>query len=796
MRFKFKLFLDLPQKIKKLFYKEKEDDNQKEELDRLLKIASQLPGVVYQYRLYPDGSSCFPFASDAIKQIYRVTPKEVKEDASKVFGDIHPDDIENVVSSINLSAQELTPWQHEYRVKFSDGTVRTLYGNALPQLENDGSVLWHGFITDITERKKVEEELRMNEERYRLLAENARDVIWTMNLDGTITYISPSVERLRGFTVEEAMNQPLDKILTPDSQAISVGYVQRLYAAFVAGLPLPDFRGELEYYCKDGSTLWTECLTYPVLGSDGSSLTMLGVSRDITERKKMEEALRESEKRYRLLIETASEGIFVAQGGKFKFANPIMLEIFGYSYDEILKIPFLELVHPDEKERVGNNHSNRLKGEPVDSKYHFRILKKGGVIKWIELNSVKIDWEGEPATLNLISDITEAKEAELEIKLKNEELQKLNSEKDKFFSIIAHDLRGPLGGFVGLTEIMAEETNYFSDSDRKGMMLDMSRSARNTFNLLENLLEWSQMSRGLTDFRPQALDLMDVVTECRNIVADAAQVKGIAVVSDISAKTELFADKNMLQTVIRNLLSNAIKFTPNEGKVTISAELAPNNMALISVQDTGIGMSEAIRSNLFQIDANTKRSGTNGEPSTGLGLLLCKEFINKHGGKIEVESEQNRGTLFRFTIPSGVNQKEQKTSEIVVTSSLSVNPFDSLHVLIAEDDEISALLLSAMVKKFSKQLSRVTTGEKAVEFCRTHPEIDIVLMDIAMPVLDGYEATRQIRLFNKEVIIIAQTTFTQTADREKALSAGFNDYIIKPFSRDLLTEIIKKYFTN
>ncbi|MCX6266693.1 MAG: ATP-binding protein [Bacteroidetes bacterium] len=275
--------------------------------DNLNKIASRVPGLVFQYLLRPDGTSCFPYASEAIREIYRVSPDEVREDASKVFAIGHPDDLAGVIASIQSSAQTLTPWQHEYRVKFDDGTIRSLYGNAVPQKDEDGSVLWHGYISDITGRKRVEDDLRIREERYRLLAENARDVIWNMKLDGTITYISPAVEHLRGFTVEEAMQQTLEEILTPDSQRIVIDYLQKLNFAFKSGLPLPNFKGENEYCCKDGSTLCTEVLVFPLLESDGSSLTMLGVT--LSERKHKEEALLESEERFRLLNETLEQRI-------------------------------------------------------------------------------------------------------------------------------------------------------------------------------------------------------------------------------------------------------------------------------------------------------------------------------------------------------------------------------------------------------------------------------------------------------------------------------------------------------
>lgn len=153
-------------------------------MDRLLKIAAQLPSVVYQYRLYPDGRSCFPFASEAIRDIYRVTPDEVRKDASAVFKNIHPDDHEGVVTSIHSSGDLLTPWHHEYRVKFSDGTVRTLYGNALPQQEDDCSVLWHGFITDITEQRQTEAALWESEQQRSTILNDV--VMWSGHCIGPI----------------------------------------------------------------------------------------------------------------------------------------------------------------------------------------------------------------------------------------------------------------------------------------------------------------------------------------------------------------------------------------------------------------------------------------------------------------------------------------------------------------------------------------------------------------------------------------------------------------------------------
>ncbi|MCX6276761.1 MAG: HAMP domain-containing sensor histidine kinase [Bacteroidetes bacterium] len=197
---------------------------------------------------------------------------------------------------------------------------------------------------------------------------------------------------------------------------------------------------------------------------------------------------------------------------------------------------------------------------------------------------------------------------------------------------------------------MAEDSQDFSPLEKNDLMLELSHSARNIFNLLENLLEWSRMQRGQTAFKPSILSLREVVTECIKIVSESARNKTIEVVLNIPPQQEVFADTNMLQTVIRNLISNAIKFTPKDGKVTISSVAGENNTAVIAVKDIGIGMSNKILTNLFRLDINCGRSGTDGEPSTGLGLLLCKEFVEKHGGKIWAESEEGKGSIFYFTL--------------------------------------------------------------------------------------------------------------------------------------------------
>jgi two-component system sensor histidine kinase/response regulator len=379
------------------------------------------------------------------------------------------------------------------------------------------------------------------------------------------------------------------------------------------------------------------------------------------------------------------------------------------------------------------------------------------------------------------------------LRKQSRELRELNASKDKFFSIIAHDLRGPLGGFMGLSEMIADESQPITSDERQDMILMLSRSARNIYSLLENLLEWSQMQQGHTAFKPQITGLNNLVTECTKLLFEVSRKKDISVTVDIDKDHEVYADTNMFQSVIRNLVSNAIKFTPQGGKVIITADLTENNTSVITVKDTGIGMNSDMVSNLFRINVNSSRQGTDGENSTGLGLLLCKEFVERHGGEIWVESEEGRGSLFCFAIPNTTN-KDVINAGKIDTSVYEAGHFKNLKVLIAEDNENSELLIRIVISPFSHQVLEAATGIEAIEVCRNNPDIDLVLMDINMPEMDGLEATRQIRKFNTDVVIIAQTAFGQSGSREKAIEAGCNDYIAKPIEVSLLLQLIKKHF--
>ena len=765
--------------------------------DRLAEIASLVPGVVYQYRLRPDGTSCFPYASEAIKQIYGVSPEEVKEDATKVFANIHPDDYDEVITSIQNSAKELSPWQQEYRMKFEDGSICTLFGNSLPRLEEDGSVLWHGFITDITERKLAEQKLYDSERFFNSVFNSQNSEIAILDENGLVVQVN---QKWREFANAKAS---IPELICEGANYLSVCDAtigaEAVYAKAMAdGIRSVINRSKTtftsEYPCNTPTEeLWFSSTVSHMEGYGFSRILI--VTENITQRIQNERMLKENHQRYDSMISNISDviGIMGADGlMKYKSAN--IEKFFGWLPEERIGTSGFSTIHPDDIEYVEKVFYTLL-GEANSVKtMEFRYECKDGSYKPIELTATNL--MNDPIIKGVLlnyRDISKRKEQEQKIKIQYEELQTNYLEKDKFFSIISHDLRGPLGGFMGLTEMMAADNDFFSDTEKIELMLDLSRSARNIFNLVENLLEWSQMNLGLTEIKVEKLDLNALGMDCKNIVAESAKKKMIIIDFAISNEAEVLGDKNMLKSVIRNLVSNAIKFTPQGGSISITADTTENSMMVVSVKDTGIGMSEKMLNDLFHIDESTKRPGTEGEKSSGLGLLLCKEFVEKQGGKIWVESEQNKGSVFSFSIPcTGQNAKENAvlTTELIAKPEAQIN---KLKILIAEDDEVSARLATAIVKGLSKEVIKVRTGAEAVEACRNHPDIDLVLMDIAMPIMDGFEACRQIRAFNKEVCIIAQTTFVLKEQREKALEVGCNDYLEKPINKVELMAMIEKY---
>jgi signal transduction histidine kinase len=237
----------------------------------------------------------------------------------------------------------------------------------------------------------------------------------------------------------------------------------------------------------------------------------------------------------------------------------------------------------------------------------------------------------------------------------NEELKETNKQKDKFFAIIAHDLRSPFQGFLSITKTMAEEAENYSAQEFAELGVHMHQTAVNLFNLLKNLLDWAQMQKGSMSFQPNEFLLSDLIAENIEALKKTSDQKRITIINTVSDPVRAYGDEKMINSVLLNLISNAVKFTHRDGKVIISAKNIGDQMIKVSVSDTGIGMGKSLVEKLFKVGGKIRSLGTEGELSTGLGLLLCKEFVEKNGGKISIESQEGKGSTLNFTLQKSKN---------------------------------------------------------------------------------------------------------------------------------------------
>ncbi len=256
--------------------------------------------------------------------------------------------------------------------------------------------------------------------------------------------------------------------------------------------------------------------------------------------------------------------------------------------------------------------------------------------------------------------------AHLTIQRQKKELVELNATKDRFFSIIAHDLRSPFTSLLAMVELISDSLDEFDPDELKGFMHGLGETTKSTYKLLENLLEWARMQQGTIKCTPIPNTLTYVVKSILDVFFENARQKDIELINEIPENVQVLADEPMLATITRNLVNNAIKFTQSGDEVRISCQRVEDDFIKVSVTDTGVGLSAQAQQKVFRIDEKHKTKGTAGEKGTGLGLLLCKEFVEKNGGRIRVESEENKGSAFSFTLPQAVvDTKPAKRIEVI-----------------------------------------------------------------------------------------------------------------------------------
>lgn len=528
-------------------------------------------------------------------------------------------------------------WKGEFSNRKKNGEIFYEKASIAPVLNKSGEVVSYiGINEDITELKKIEAELLKKNEKINHFFSVVVDLLCIIeNSTGNFIRLNNAWENELGYTPGELVGKPFISFVHHDDIDLTA-------QAFFSLEKTENVRKFINrFQCKDGSYRFIEWNVIRI--EDGTSY---GSARDITERIKSELTLKESETKFRTIFEMTNAGIFFSdKNGQIILANQALQSMIGFSFEDIYQMDFSHFTHLDDLKAENELLRELVNGRIKEYRLEKRYISNQNEIIWVDLAMVSIrDEAGAPLYyVGVIKDITARKQYE-------EYLKNANSVKDKFFSIISHDLRNQFSGIESLTEILLQKNNELDIETMKRYLKMLNNGGKSALNLLENLLEWSRLQINGMAHKPVECRLRLIVDDVLNSAYNQAVIKRIVLVNGVNSNFKIWADRNMITTVLRNLVSNAIKFTPFEGKVEIQSWTL-NERDYISVKDSGIGMSQEKIDDLFKAETIRSSLGTENEKGSGLGLMLCNEFVSVHGGKIKVKSEPGKGAEFTIILP-------------------------------------------------------------------------------------------------------------------------------------------------
>lgn len=793
----------------------------------LKKLSSQLPGVIYQYCYHPDGRDYFPFASDNIFDIYGVTPDEIKNDAQKVLSRLHPEDYQSVINNILKSAETLELWEDDYRVILPEIGERWLRGIAQPERQSDGSVLWHGYITDITDRKLADIELQNTKEQFALAVKGSNDGIWDWNLQNNELFLSARWKEMLGYQdheIKNEFNSFLSLLYEED-----IPRVKDYISNYLNGI-IKNYSIEFQMKHKNGSLVWILAKGDAVRDENGVPVRMAGSQSDITLRKQYEESLLEQAKLQDTLmnisnsfinvsLDKADEMIKNALSLLGNFTETDRSYVFAYDHenktcsntyewcqkeikpqiDQLQEIPFDNIPEWTEAHFSGkfihipdvlaldpdNPVRQILEPQGVKSLLTLPMMDKDQCIGFIGFDSVKkyhnfSDKEQILLSLfammlvNLINRVNTQKELTLAM----EQAKAANKAKSEFLANMSHEIRTPLNGVIGFTELLKStplnpvQHQYVENANVSGHIL---------MGIINDILDFSKIEAGMLHIENINTDMIDLFEQSMDIVKFTADKKNLELLLNIDPLMPRFAmtDPIRLKQVIANLLANAVKFTENgEVELKVKYHQIKGNQGKISVsiRDTGIGISENQRNKLFKAFSQADSSTTRKFGGTGLGLIISELIIKKMGSHIFVDSKLGEGSVFYFEIITDftVAEKERfKSIESIKTC------------LIIDDNENNRTILKDMLARWDIIGESCDNAYSALKKLEESNPFDVIICDYNMPYLNGLETIKLIReklmLTAEKLPVMLLHSSSDDADLyEKCEALGIKFRLTKP----------------
>jgi PAS domain S-box-containing protein len=552
-------------------------------------------------------------------------------------GRLDKSNIWNTLKELENKTIETTHWRKDGSTYIAEVTIGKI------TIGNEEYLL--ALAKDITKRKQLENELRESEINARAIMEATDDLLFLLDQDGIVIDTNEAHAKRLNTTRKELIGKNIFELLP---EHIANERKRNVEIAVKTGKPVTgeDFR----------AGYWNEFSIHPVIAEGQIPNRVAVYSRDITEKKKNEQQLADNYALLQLAGVSAKFGGWCYDVEKSLLTWSEQVRLIhetpeGFQPNVENGINFYA---PEWRDKIIQTFSRCLtEGIPYNEEMEILTFKGNRV--WVRTTGEAFrNKKGKIVKVQgAFQNIHERKTAQEELRKSEEKLKEFVAAKDKFFSIISHDLRSPFSTMVSLSELMADEQNHFTIEEYKQYARALNKTATTTFDLLENLLEWSRFQQGIIPFNPEIIQMKLLFDRFAGAVESFAQKKGIEIKLSIDKTINVFADKEMLDSILRNLVSNAVKFSKKGCVIEVTVSKTTNGDVLFSVRDNGIGIPKILLEKLFSITDKVGRPGTHGEPSTGLGLILCKEFVEKHGGHIWVDSEENKGSTFSFTIPQG-----------------------------------------------------------------------------------------------------------------------------------------------